>query len=85
MPLAVWELFINKCRMNLHIVLNLSPVGEKLRLRIRNFPSFVNCTSTIWIFPWSEGALFSVASHFLEDQTSILFIPFILVVTLDGG
>ncbi len=30
-PLQLWETFVSKCKMNLHLILNLSPVGEKLR------------------------------------------------------
>ena len=66
--LALFEGFYSNCKLNLHIVLCLNPIGDKLRLRLRNFPSFVNCTSIIWLAPWSDDALYSVATHFLEDQ-----------------
>ncbi len=32
-PLAVWEVFVNNCKINLHVVLAVSPIGEKLRVR----------------------------------------------------
>lgn len=67
-PLELWEYFVKQCRMNLHVVLYLSPIGEKFKERIRNFPSLVSCTSTIWLKPWSEEALREVAVHFLEQQ-----------------
>jgi dynein heavy chain len=66
--IALWELFINNCKMNLHIGLCLSPIGSKLRIRLRNFPSLVSCTSPLWILPWSDNALFDVAIHFLKQQ-----------------
>lgn len=66
--LALFEFFVNNCKINLHIVLCLNPIGEKLRLRLRNFPSFVNCTSIIWLSQWSPDALYSVATHFLEEN-----------------
>lgn len=66
--LGLFEFFVNTCKLNLHIVLCLNPIGDKLRLRLRNFPSFVNCTSIIWLNQWSDDALYSVATHFLEDQ-----------------
>ena len=27
----------------------LSPIGDKLRLRLRSFPSLVSCSSPIWV------------------------------------
>ena len=36
------NLFVQRVRNNLHIILCLSPVGEALRTRIRMFPSLVN-------------------------------------------
>lgn len=35
---ACWAHYVRKCRENLHVVLAMSPVGEKLRARCRNFP-----------------------------------------------
>ena len=37
--------------------LAMSPVGEKLRNRLRMFPSLVNCCTIDWINPWPEDAL----------------------------
>jgi len=39
-------------RANLHVVLCFSPVGEKLRIRARQFPALVNCTVLDWFHPW---------------------------------
>lgn len=41
----LWHYFVRKCSSNLHIVLCMSPVGETLRTRCRNFPGLVNNTS----------------------------------------
>ncbi|EDO35852.1 predicted protein [Nematostella vectensis] len=35
---SIWQYFVNKCANNLHIVLAMSPVGDILRTRCRNFP-----------------------------------------------
>lgn len=51
--MQLWEYFVSKSKMNLHIVLNLSPIGDKLRTRLRNFPSLVSCTSPVWVNGWS--------------------------------
>eukprot|EP00392_Amoebophrya_sp_AT5.2_P001969 g1974.t1 len=56
-----WLYFLERVRCNLHVVLAMSPVGEKLRTRLRLFPSLINCTTVDWFFPWPPEALFSVA------------------------
>lgn len=38
-----WEGYIHNCKKNLHIVLSMSAIGESLRQRLRQFPSFVSC------------------------------------------
>ena len=58
---------MKRCKMNLHMILYLSPVGDKLKTRIRNFPSLISCTSTVWVQPWSQAALKEVAIHFLQQ------------------
>jgi dynein heavy chain len=45
----------------------MSPAGDKLRVRCRNFPGLVSSTSIDWFFPWPEEALTSVAEHFLNN------------------
>lgn len=63
-----WTYFVNKARDNLHIVLAMSPASDTLRIRCRNFPGLVNCTSIDWFFTWPEDALLSVASHFMKGK-----------------
>lgn len=58
---ACWAYFVDKCRSNLHVVLAMSPVGETLRTRCRNFPGMVNNCVIDWFQPWPEQALESVA------------------------
>jgi dynein heavy chain len=62
-----WAFFVEKCRSNLHVVLGMSPVGETLRTRCRNFPGMVNNCVIDWFQPWPEQALESVAMVFLKD------------------
>jgi dynein heavy chain len=47
--------------------LAFSPIGESLRIRMRQFPSLVSCTTIDWLNPWPDEALLSVAKIFLED------------------
>jgi len=63
-----WNFFIDRCRDNLHVVLAMSPVGENLRTRCRNFPGMVNNTTIDWFTPWPKEALISVAERFLSSE-----------------
>uniref|UniRef100_A0A1X7UR28 AAA+ ATPase domain-containing protein n=1 Tax=Amphimedon queenslandica TaxID=400682 RepID=A0A1X7UR28_AMPQE len=68
---SCWSYFIRKCSNNLHIVLCMSPVGETLRTRCRNFPGLVNNTSIDWFTAWPRQALHAVASQFLAENDKI--------------
>jgi dynein heavy chain len=63
----LWSYFLEKSKDNLHIVLSMSPAGNNLRIRCRNFPGMVSNTSIDWFFSWPEEALTSVANFFLKD------------------
>jgi dynein heavy chain len=63
-----WKFFLDRCRGNLHCVLAMSPVGELLRQRCRNFPGLVNNTVIDWFTPWPQQALVSVATSFLASE-----------------
>ena len=60
-----WGYFVNRCRDNLHIVLAMSPAGDTLTLRCRNFPGLISNTNVDWFFPWPEDALAAVADNFM--------------------
>ncbi|MBZ3878788.1 Dynein heavy chain 10, axonemal [Sciurus carolinensis] len=68
---SVWQYFVNKSANNLHIVLGMSPVGDTLRTRCRNFPGLVNNTGIDWFMPWPPQALHAVARSFLGDNPMI--------------
>ena len=63
-----WSFFVNRCRNHLHLVLAMSPSGETLRRRCRNFPGLVSNTVIDWFFPWPEEALYKVAEYFLQAR-----------------
>lgn len=60
-----WGYFVGKARDNLHIVLCMSPAGETLRLRCRNFPGLISNTNVDWFYSWPEDALTAVADNFM--------------------
>jgi dynein heavy chain len=64
---AMWSYFVEQSRNNLHIVLAMSPVGDDLRRRCRNFPGMVNSTVIDWFQAWPAEALRSVADKFMAD------------------
>jgi len=45
----------------------MSPVGDTLRIRCRQFPSLVNCCTLNLFSRWPEDALLYVSSEFLRD------------------
>ena len=67
----LWRFFISRARMNLHIVLCMSPTGDLLRSRCRNFPGLVNDTVIDWFTAWPDEALLSVATTFLSSIDEI--------------
>ncbi|CAK72703.1 unnamed protein product (macronuclear) [Paramecium tetraurelia] len=62
----IYPYFVQKVRSNLHIVLGLSPMGGKLRIRLRMFPSLLNCCTIQWLQKWPQEALMSVSEMFLQ-------------------
>lgn len=66
-PTALFAYFVERCRQNLHVVLAMSPVGDMFRVRLRKFPSLVNCCTIDWFKEWADDALEMVAFTFLKD------------------
>lgn len=79
---ACWTYFVSKCSNNVHIVLAMSPAGETLRNRCRNFPGLVNNASIDWFSAWPVQALEAVATQFLADVShhrSVPQLPLVIV------
>ena len=66
-PDEIWNYVVDIIRNNLHIVLSMSPAGESLRVRCRNFPGLVSNTTIDWFFPWPSAALTMVAQVQLSN------------------
>ena len=64
---AISQLFVARVRESFHICLCMSPVGNDLRLRCRQFPSLVNCCTLDWFSRWNEEALLYVSQTFLKE------------------
>ena len=65
------NLFVARVRENLHICLCMSPVGDTLRVRCRQFPSLINCCTLDWFARWPEEALLFVSTEFLKEVPDI--------------
>ena len=68
---AVYSFFVERVRDQLHICLTMSPVGDALRIRMRMFPSLVNCMTIDWFLEWPDDALISVADRYLASAENI--------------
>nr|XP_034180267.1 dynein heavy chain 10, axonemal [Osmia lignaria] len=68
---SVWAYFVKTSLENLRIALSMSPSGDALRTRCRNYPGLVNSTTIDWIFPWPEQALVAVANVTLRDNPNV--------------
>uniref|UniRef100_A0A8D2L303 Dynein axonemal heavy chain 7 n=1 Tax=Varanus komodoensis TaxID=61221 RepID=A0A8D2L303_VARKO len=66
-PIALFNMFIDRCRDQLHVVLAMSPIGDAFRNRLRKFPALVNCCTIDWFQSWPTDALQAVATRSLED------------------
>ena len=45
----------------------MSPAGEKLKIRCRNFPGLISSCIIDWFFAWPEAALLEVAKFALDE------------------
>lgn len=64
-PLQIMAFFVARCKVKLHCVLCFSPIGSAFRLRLRLYPSLVNCCTIDWYDSWPEDALEKVAHHYM--------------------
>ncbi|KAK2581073.1 hypothetical protein KPH14_006115 [Odynerus spinipes] len=61
--LAVLNFFVNRCKEMLHMMLCFSPIGDTFRIRLRLYPSLVNCCTIDWFEVWPDEALEEIAHH----------------------
>lgn len=69
---ALYTLFISLIRQQLHVVLCFSPINDKYRDIIRNYPCFINSCTINWLHTWPNDALFSITHRFLTTDVEFL-------------
>ncbi|KAF5272111.1 hypothetical protein FQA39_LY01194 [Lamprigera yunnana] len=66
-PLSIFSFFIKRTREKLHIILCFSPIGSSFRVRLRLYPSLINCCTLDWFEDWPEDALEKVAKNWMTN------------------
>lgn len=64
----IYKTFIKQIKKYFHVVLSMSPVGDLLRNRCRNFPALVNCCTLDWFDNWPEEALRTVSKQYFREH-----------------
>lgn len=62
---AMYGAFLRRVRSHLHVVLCMSPAGERFRDTCRRHPSLVSSCNVDWYAPWSAAGLRAVATRVL--------------------
>ncbi|XP_026822724.1 dynein heavy chain 2, axonemal-like, partial [Rhopalosiphum maidis] len=63
---AVYSIFIDRVKKNLHFILSFSPIEKSFRIRLKQYPALLNCTTIDWFLDWPKEALLEVASTSLD-------------------
>jgi dynein heavy chain, axonemal len=67
-PDELYNFFIRQARQHLHLVIAMSPAQKLFRVRLRQFPALVSCTSIDWYYAWPNEALKEVGLRHLRDS-----------------
>lgn len=68
--LSLYNKFIERIRLHLHIVLAFSPVGDSFRNRLRMFPALINCCTIDW---FKVVVLIYLVNYKLKKKTKFFF------------
>ncbi|PWV12257.1 putative dynein heavy chain [Trypanosoma cruzi] len=63
----LYNFFIERARLNLHLVVAMSPAHKLFRTRLRQFPALVSCTLIDWFVKWPNEALREVGLRYLQE------------------
>eukprot|EP00931_Biecheleriopsis_adriatica_P100950 TRINITY_DN76187_c0_g1_i1.p1 TRINITY_DN76187_c0_g1~~TRINITY_DN76187_c0_g1_i1.p1 ORF type:complete len:4582 (-),score=777.11 TRINITY_DN76187_c0_g1_i1:88-13833(-) len=60
--------FAQRCRSRLRLVLSISPVGDIMRHRLRQFPALTKYATVDWFGEWPVDAFHAIAESFLASM-----------------
>lgn len=63
--------YIKSVRQNIHCVIAMSPMGEVFQMRLRMFPSLINCCTIDWFTNWPAEALLNVAKGSFDEDSGV--------------
>lgn len=66
-PQEKYAQFISNCKTNLHLVIAMNPINQSFRVRLRDFPALVNCTTIDYFHPWPQQALQTTAQYYIPN------------------
>ena len=64
---ALFSLFVQRLKENLHLVLAMSPTSDKFKKDIAKYPALLNCCHINWVARWPDDALNFVSKKQLRD------------------
>lgn len=67
----IFNVYVDRVKRHLHIVLAFSPSSSTFRARLRMFPALVNCCTMDWFFEWPPDALLHVAEQRVPSAESL--------------
>jgi dynein heavy chain len=68
---TAYNLFVQRIRENLHMIISMSPSGDNLRNRCRNFPGLISSTTIDWFFEWPREALLQVSQFLFSTYHNV--------------
>ena len=71
---VVWNYLIFFARKYLHLSLCFSPSSEKFREKFIKFPVLFSSVTIVWLLPWPEEALISVAKGAIENNKNLKLV-----------
>jgi len=69
----IYGFFIGRARKNIHLVVAMSPAHKDFRLRLRQFPGLVSCTTIDWFVDWPNEALKEVGVRCISEASALEF------------
>lgn len=67
-PVALYKYFVERIRDNLHVIVTISPIGDKLKRYLRTYPTLLKMCTLDWMTAWPDDAIQFVAEQFVATM-----------------